>query len=507
MWGALLQKYPLPAGWAVDDAPEQVASRYSLRLAPVSAAQHEAATPGGASRSLPPDPPSNALGERRKAIFKANMLVNTRLTQPGWSQDVRHLEFELPSDAPRYSAGDIACIWPENPQTLVARLCDALSIPLETCLCISLRGQEQESASVSGATAVQAALQLSRNGTAQPTGPLHKLPPQATVQELLTHYVDITGTPKRSVFEQLSFFASDPEQAEKLVEISAPGGADLYASYIKRERRNIVEVLEDFTSLKPPLEALLELLPPLQPRKFSIASAPSDAPKLHLCVAVVNFTTPHKRSISGLCSSFLAGLPASPQGAAPRATSVLMCLEPGTLRLPRPYTDLGLPSTGTSAERRGPVLLIGPGTGVAPMRSLIRQAANVLKGAPGAPEDWDIRLYFGCRKESKDYLYASEWAGHVAQGELSAISTAFSRDGPSKVYVQTKLWEQRDSVSTALQHPCSCVYIAGSAKRMPADVLDILQTILAHSCGGQGAAKSLLSTMRRQGRLVVEAWS
>lgn len=141
------------------------------------------------------------------------------------------------------------------------------------------------------------------------------------------------------------------------------------------------------------------------------------------------------------------------------------------------------------------------------MRSLIRQAANVLKGAPGAPEDWDTRLYFGCRKESQDYLYASEWADHVAQGELSAISTAFSRDGPSKVYVQTKLWEQRDSVSTALQHPCSCVYIAGSAKRMPADVLDILQTILAHSCGGQGAAKSLLSTMRRQGRLVVEAWS
>lgn len=140
-------------------------------------------------------------------------------------------------------------------------------------------------------------------------------------------YLDILGTPRRFFFEQLSLFASDPEESERLLEMSTVEGGDLYYNYCLREHRTYVEVLEvrlccvkvawngcsgvggvcivsavsshppqDFKSVTVPVEMLLELIPTLQPRSFSIASSQHAHPtQVHLCVAVVEYTTPYNR--------------------------------------------------------------------------------------------------------------------------------------------------------------------------------------------------------------------
>ena len=115
-------------------------------------------------------------------------------------------------------------------------------------------------------------------------------PRVSTFRLLLSDVLDILGTPRRSFFERLSLFAADREEREKLEELASPGGADLLYEYATREKRTYVEVLGDFPSCKVPPERLLELIPRMRPRGFSISSSALETPgTVHLCMAVVAF--------------------------------------------------------------------------------------------------------------------------------------------------------------------------------------------------------------------------
>ena len=145
-----------------------------------------------------------------------------------------------------------------------------------------------------------------------------------------------------------------------MLELSSGPGTDLYWDYCVRERRNYVEVLEDFKSARPPLEKLLELIPVVRPRQYSIASSPSVQPDcIDLCVAVAQRKTPYKRTVLGLCSGYLAGL--SPGDA------VQVRLRNGLLSESR-----------LSSSPGSPAILIGPGTGIAPMRAILGEINKVL---------------------------------------------------------------------------------------------------------------------------------
>ena len=91
--------------------------------------------------------------------------------------------------------------------------------------------------------------------------------------ELFQKYIDILGTPRRYFFEQMSLFATDEEEKEKLIELCSPEGADLIHDYCTREKRTYLEIFDDFKTCNPPIEYLLDIIPRLQPRGFSIASS------------------------------------------------------------------------------------------------------------------------------------------------------------------------------------------------------------------------------------------
>lgn len=127
-----------------------------------------------------------------------------------------------------------------------------------------------------------------------------------TIRELFTNHLDIFGRPRRFFFELLSFFALDETQHEKLVEFASAQGQDELYTYAHRPKRTAFEVLQDFHSVKIPLQYLLDLFPFLRPRSFSIASeATCHKKQIHLTVAVVEYKTRMAKPRTGICTQWM----------------------------------------------------------------------------------------------------------------------------------------------------------------------------------------------------------
>ncbi|KAF6153981.1 hypothetical protein GIB67_037685 [Kingdonia uniflora] len=122
--------------------------------------------------------------------------------------------------------------------------------------------------------------------------------------------MDITSaSPRRYFFEVMSFFATAEHEKERLQYFSSPKGRDDLYQYSQKERKTVLEVSEDFPSVQMPLEWLVQLVPPLKTRPFSISSSPaSHLNQVHLTVSVVSWMTPFKRKRSGFYSTWLSGL-------------------------------------------------------------------------------------------------------------------------------------------------------------------------------------------------------
>lgn len=205
------------------------------------------------------------------------------------------------------------------------------------------------------------------------------------------------------------------------------------------------------------VEELVDNLRPLQFRDYSIASSPAIHPDtVHLTVATIRYTEAD-RTYGGVASTFLAD----------RGQAVRVHLRPNhTFRLPAP--DI-------------PIIMVGPGTGIAPFRGFLqeRQAA----GASG--RSW---LFFGDRRRATSFLYGEELQGFVDSGTLTRLDLAFSRDGSEgdpKQYVQHRMSESAAELFAWLQDG-AYLYVCGDADHMAKDVDATLHDIVAH-CGGLGA--------------------
>uniref|UniRef100_A0A3Q2E4N9 Oxidoreductase FAD/NAD(P)-binding domain-containing protein n=2 Tax=Cyprinodon variegatus TaxID=28743 RepID=A0A3Q2E4N9_CYPVA len=143
--------------------------------------------------------------------------------------------------------------------------------------------------------------------------------------------------------------------------------------------------------------------------------------------------------------------------------------------------------------------MVGPGTGVAPFRSALQERVSEGRTANV--------LFFGCRSESKDFYFRSEWEDMTKAGNLR-LFTAFSRDQEEKVYVQHRVKEAAPLLWDLITNRKACFYIAGNAKQMPAAVCDALKETFQQE-GGVSAeeAEQMLVAMEKKGRLQSETWS
>ena len=237
------------------------------------------------------------------------------------------------------------------------------------------------------------------------------------------------------------------------------------------QAHQVVDVLRE-SAVAPTAQQLVDLCRPLAARAYSIASSRLATPdEVHLTVAVVAGER-DSRPRPGCASSYLAGL-------TPGAELSLHLERNPAFRLPR--------------ASDAPVIMIGPGTGVAPLRAFLEERAA--QGATG--RNW---LFFGERTQREDFLYQTEWQRHLRQGTLTRLELAFSRDGAQKVYVQDRLRACAAEVYDWLAQGAS-LYVCGDAQRMAKDVHAALLNIIATQGGlDPEAAEDFLVSLRQQGR-------
>ncbi len=358
--------------------------------------------------------------------FAAEVLVNQRITGAGSDRDVRHIELSLEGSDLEYEPGDALAIIANNPPSLVDEVLDALSLDSEAIVVV---GEEPVS--------LRAALSKKTEITALNLDFLRRWAGHGNSDALHTTIDDADPA-------VLTEFVT----AHQVVDVVRRYPADIDA------------------------QAFVDMLRPLSPRSYSIASSAAANPgEVHLTVAAVRyeaFGRPHWGAASTMLADRLD---------AGDRVEVFVERNP-RFRLPSPDT---------------PIVMIGPGTGVAPFRAFIEERAE--QGAGG--ESW---LFFGDRTMHNDFLYQLEWQRHLNRGNLTRLDVAFSRDQRKKIYVQDRMRENGAELYRWIQRG-AVIYVCGDAKRMAGDVERTLIDIIAEHGGVDcEVAEQQLKALRRAKR-------
>lgn len=398
------------------------------------------------------------------------MIKNHRLTRAGCEKDVRHFEFEAVSSGIDYEVGDVVELLPCQRPAAVDAFIKRCNLDPESFITVHPREAEIHF------------LDVSVNASNFPI----------KLKTFVESTMDVaSASPRRYFFEVMSFFATAQHEKERLQYFASPEGRDDLYQYNQKERRTVLEVLEDFPSVQMPFEWLVQLVPPLKTRAFSISSSPSAHPnQVHLTVNIVSWMTPYKRKQTGLCSMWLASLD-------PHETP--------DVYIPAWFHKGALPPPPPTL----PLILIGPGTGCAPFRGFVEERSMQSRFNSTAP----ILFFFGCRNEENDFLYREFWNYHSQQGGLlseekgGGFYVAFSRDQPQKIYVQDKMRENSKKIWSLLGEGAA-IYVAGSSTKMPSDVFSCFEEIISKENGvSRESALRWLRILERAGKYHVEAWS
>ncbi|GAA5998468.1 hypothetical protein JCM5350_000657 [Sporobolomyces pararoseus] len=428
------------------------------------------------------------------------LVKNERVTRGDWWQDVREIEIEVDVDGQNvngeesfsYTPGDVLELRPHND-------------PLEVQRFIETLGWEEDADKVRI---------WSGKDNAHPLPSHFPSPLHATLRSLLTTELDISSVPKVGVFEWLSCLASrsqstsetsesatddgdevgERDMAEKLKEFASPEGQDDLNSYATRPRRTLTEVIYEFKRVlhkRVPIEYALDWIPRMRSRGFSISSSPTihSMRRIQLLVAIVRYKTNLSVERRGVATRWIEGL----------AVGTRFPIRIDRTGQLRPPPDLPV-SSSLEASGPPPLIMVGPGTGVAPFRALIEERTR--RGIK------DNLLFFGCRSLAADAHYLPYFSSLAKQGLLDFVVAA-SRDQEEKVYVQHKLVEHGEKVSEWLSEAKGgYLYICGSSTAMPRAVKKaVLSVLRAHRPTlTEEAAEKLWDDMERQGRIREEVW-
>merc|ERR1719489_66482 len=389
----------------------------------------------------------------KKNPFVAKVLENKRMTSEDHFQDTILLVLDTTNgdESLNYKPGDVVMVQPKN-------------IPQDVQLFIDSMSFDGESRWEFQSTNDEDAL----NGV---------IPDGVTVRQLATHYLDFKAMPGRSFFQTFALFSNDENEAYKLRELGSMEGTDDRYEYVNRPRRNILEVMQDFhkTTANIKVNNLLDLFPIMRARPFSIASSPSvHKNQIHILVAVVDYKT--KKLVArrtGLCSTYMKHLRHN--------DDVMMWVKGGGIRF---HDDR-------------PNIMVGPGTGIAPIRSCVHEMVHRNKN--------DSVVFFGCRNKDKDFYFEEEWK-QLSEGV--ELFTAFSRDQSDKVYVQHLIKQQAQLLWDFIENKNASIYVVGSSNQMPSNVKEAFTNVYVTEGGmNQDEAENYQKQLEVSKRYQQETWA
>src|SRR5579863_4072145 len=365
----------------------------------------------------------------RNNPYVATVTENRLLTGPGSEKETRHIEIDLGDSGLQYLPGDSAGILPVN-------TCDAVDDVISR---LQFSGDEPVTDFYGKAT---------------------------TVREALTSWLMI-GKLSSSTVRQWAAITSHPD----LTGLIQAGAKDKLDAYLWG--REFLDLLEHAPAKLQDPQQLFKLLPRLAPRLYSIASSQALYPKeVHLSIRVVKYES-YGRARCGVCSTYV-GERTPPGGKLP-----IFIHSNQLFRLP--------------ADPNVRVIMVGPGTGVAPFRAYLQHK----EAGMGR---WPMWLFFGDQRASQDFLYRDELEAWVQNGVLQRLDTAFSRDQKFKIYVQDRIRENSAELWKWLDEG-AYFYVCGDSKRMAPDVeAALLEAIAVHSGKGPDYANEFLAGMKKQKR-------
>ena len=445
------------------------------------------------SHGVPPEQAtSRAAARSMSAIHALQVKSSHELFKSTQDRNCLHMEIDLSTVAGlKYKTGDHLGIWPINPEAEVAKLVRGLGC----------------------------AEKLDKTVTVQPIGDEAKLkvPKSVTISALLNHYLEITAPVSRDIVSSLIEFAPSEAAKDRLLALSKDAKlfSELsHATYINFGR--LLEYADDRAGAwsSVPLSFIIEAIPTLRPRYYSISSSSVVQPRQASITAVVS-DSPLKNSpgsIPGLSTNYLLALnnslqqPPSPHPksmtyplAGPRAS-----LHHGKLHAHIRKSPFKLPATPSR-----PIIMVGAGTGVAPFRAFLQERAALLKMGRDVGRSL---LFFGCRSEGDDFIYADDFreAASVLGADRFALVTAFSRPhtaaGFSKAYVQDRVRERAGEVCELLVRGDAHFYVCGSAD-MARGVTDVLGGELRRRFGwDEGRLGEWMERQKRARRWQADVW-
>ena len=333
--------------------------------------------------------------------YRSELLVNRLMTE-GSDKETRHFELSLKDSGLNYLPGDSLGVVPTNCEEVVGDLLNAVGLNGEETIRI---GEES-----------------------------------VILKDALMNRLACTVLSKIQIkkFNEIA-------KTEQLTDLLQIANKDSLVDYMWG--RELIDLFLEFPQQGISAQEFVDLLRPMPPRLYSIASSLSaHTEEVHLTVAVVRYEGNGSKR-KGVCSSYLAE----------RVGESVPCYL-------HPNKNFKLPEDPSK-----PIIMVGPGTGIAPFRAFIEERKST--GAKG--KNW---LFFGDRSQKTDYLYGEEWESYQKDGILNELDLAWSRDQAEKVYVQHKMLEKGPQLWNWLNDG-AVFYVCGDASRMAKDVDQALRSI------------------------------
>ncbi|KAF1985067.1 hypothetical protein K402DRAFT_405535 [Aulographum hederae CBS 113979] len=397
-----------------------------------------------------------------------------------------HMEIDISGSNLSYTTGDHIAVWPTNPGKEVDRFLRVTGIDSKRDKVIAVKGLD-------------------------PTAKV-PFPSPTTYEAVVRYHMEICAPVSRQFIATLAPFSPNDSIKEEMTKMGSD--KDYFQQKVSNLSVNISQLLEILSNgeawSKIPFSLFIEGLHKIQPRYYSISSSSMvQKDKISITAVVESVEKPGAPHIvKGVTTNYLLALKQKQHGD-PEPDPYGMNY---ALNGPRnKYDGVHVPvhvrhsNFKLPSDPSKPVIMVGPGTGVAPFRGFIQERAAQAKAGQDVGK---TILFFGCRKKAEDFIYEQEWEQYKQDlGDKFEMHVAFSRDGPQKVYVQHKLKESAAEIDKLLQQK-AYFYVCGDAANMAREVNTLLAQVIAEQRGvPESKGEEIVKSMRASNQYQEDVWS
>ncbi|KAF2273522.1 NADPH-cytochrome P450 reductase, variant [Westerdykella ornata] len=398
-----------------------------------------------------------------------------------------HMEIQISGSNLTYTTGDHIAVWPTNAGKEVDRFLHMLGLSEKRHKVIAVKGLD-------------------------PTAKV-PFPSPTTYDAVVRYHMEICAPVSRQLVSTVAQFA--PTEEIKTEATKLGGDKDYFYSKVTDRNLNLAQLLEILSNGEPwrkiPFSLMIEGIVKIQPRYYSISSSSLvQKDKIAITAVVESISKPGAPHIlKGVTTNYLLALKQKQHGDPDPDPHGLNYAITG----PRnKYDGIHVPvhvrhsSFKLPSDPSKPVIMVGPGTGVAPFRAFVQERAAQAKAGQKVGK---TILFFGCRRRNEDFLYAKEWEQYKKDlGDNFIMHTAFSRETPKKVYVQDLMKDCQEELSRLLQEEKAYFYVCGDASNMARAVNDqVVQGIAAFRNVSREKAEEIVKMMRASNQYQEDVWS